>query len=601
MESTPAPSSVNAKIPNLLFHPQHGLCVERENLPLLKVPDNDFGRWFLRSRFEHMNATPEALEWFRRNDPAAMVSIPGLILTPRTYQLLALFRMRIGSYCLWFDMGLGKTFITIAYCLQHPGNLFIILCPLSVFVTWLDEIKKHVSIDVDVFFAHGSKKNKVLAELRAKPRKKKTFVITTYDTLKGIIDVVLDLKLDAIFMDEASEVKTMTAARTEAAHALVNGWVENNRFVESPFKNTPRFLLSGTPSTNKVSGYYSLYELIYRGATGCQNLFIFKQHYTELKKFMIIENFSIEGQKRVTHLFAENAQKWLENNNPPGEQQSYKALGYTFEERPRADGKYIKVIRTYNKETNVKNIAQLNKLTQTLAYTLTKEEVFKELPGKIFMRREIAMSEEQAKAYEELLTQNSTTLENQPFTFFGQTPHMKLHQIANGYLITPDRSVYYFKTQPKIDEALRIIEEAGKQKIIIWSPWVPQIKKTSETLTKEEIGHVLLYGATTPDARIEAVRKFQHDPDCNVLLSNQSVGGLGLNLAFGWLQIFMANWHEADIRDQAIDRQHRFGQQHCVTVMDLVSKDTLEPTVLANCERKTKIEGRILSMKELGA
>lgn len=142
----------------------------------------------------------------------------------------------------------------------------------------------------------------------------------------------------------------------------------------------------------------------------------------------------------------------------------------------------------------------------------------------------------------------------------------------------------------------QIIEEAGDQKIVIWSPLRPQIAQVSQFL-RQELGKkcLELHGGVAPKDREAIVHGFR-DTDANFMVANPVVGGLGLNLQFSWLQIFMSNWYSPDVRGQAEDRQHRIGQENPVCCLDLVTRGTLEAGILRTVLGEIKLEKTLISM-----
>ena len=563
-----------------------------QNGQRILLPNNDFGRWFVRSKYEKMTCSDAGKAWFQVNDPAVPKTLDGLLKEPRIYQRLALFRMKLGSCALWLDMGLGKTFISFMYALTVPQPYFLVVCPVSVFGVWSDQAAELLDpkLNVNFVIAHGPKRRQIVSELRAKKPSGKTFIITSYDSLETIRESLQYLDLGAIFFDEAQRIKYMTTGRTKTAHALVRAR-----------EDVPRFLLSGTPSTTKVVGYYSLYELIQQGATGCSSLFGFKQHFIETKKFMICRIPLSDGSERAVHIYADTADRWLQSNFPPGQTQSYAQLGYRFSENLRPNARHLKIMRFYNKETGIKNLPDLQRISTTWAYTLRKEDVMTELPEKTYETRTVDLTPVQKKAYSDLLLSSQAEIGSLKFSFRNTgSIHAKLHQIANGYLRTQD-AIHYFPEQSKMKELLELIEEAGDQKIVVWSPWIPQLDMIDKTLDAEKIDHVLVYGKTSAEARAAAITKFTTDANCKVFISNPSVGGIGLNLTCAHLEVFMSNWYQPDVRDQAEDRCHRQGQTNGVTIIDLIAENTIEAKILRDLRAKISTENAILSPKELGA
>lgn len=585
----------------LFFNPAKQPTILLPNGAQQIIPKTAFGAWYLRTRFKTLNASDEARDWFLSNNPLNIGDIPYLKTPPKDFQKLAIARMHISNCGLWLDMGLGKTLIYLAFCLQtyvQTGRvIYFVLCPLSVFATWEEQIAKHIehSLGVNLFFAHGPKRNDICAKLNAYDFKAPVFVVTTYETLESVREKLQNLKtrVGAIYFDEASRVKNIEAARTQAAHAFARNLYE-----------VPRFCASGTPSTASVTGYFSLYELIAPGASTCRTFFNFKKKFEESKKFYVVDVPEFNEETGSTlfvqkHVFADAQLNWLQRNQPPGSPASYFDLGYSLSERPENEHQ-LRISRVYNKPEGAKNLDQLKIITDTWAYALKKEDVLTDLPPKSFVRREIKMTEEQEKHYSDLLHFSRTEINATKFSFRHlNTPFSKLHQIANGYLMNGD-TVEFLKSQPKIDELLHIIEEAGSQKIVVWSPMIHQIKQVSQVMKKKNIRHVVMYGATSKNNRISAVHQFTTDPEVQIMVANPSVAGLGLNLQCAHLEVFLSNWYAPDVRDQAVDRCHRQGQSNAVTIIDLICENSLERKILNSLEASINLENEILSIEDLG-
>lgn len=590
-------SIVNVNFPLLSNNNPHGLCLRTNSTTTYAVSNDDFGAWWIASRVENLYCTPEALSWYQPRDPFALSFPEGLLYPPRDYHRIAYGRMRIGSAALWMDMGLGKTYVSLAFALKlflaRGTPYFLIVCPLSVFVTWMDEVIKFISPDLRpaVVIAHGTKRKKLLAALQAAQDNRPTFIVTTYETLGSISDILVSMgaHIGSIFFDEASLAKNFDAARSQHCHKLVNR-----------LGDTPRYLLSGTPSTANILGYYSLYELLYPGASNCENAYHFKARYLNEKKFLIVEQ-PVEGGFRPTHVYADGAEKWLQRNNPPGVSKTYWDDGWGFSYTPvQPDDKKIHILRSYAKADGVKNQEMFQCLTAQLSYTLKKEKVLKQLPPKSYVRRSVKMAPEQKKAYAEILASSRTEIGEQRFSFRNlSSPYAKLHQIANGYLINSQGDVHFFEEQPKLDDLKLILEETGDEKIIVWAPFIPMLEMTGKFLTKENVKHAVISGATPPQARMDRVRSFRDNPEHRVLLLNPAVGGMGLNLTCAHIEVFETNWYKPDVRNQAEDRTWRDGQEYPVTIIDQLSEGTLEKKILNNLLAHIDTEDQLLSIQDL--
>jgi SNF2 family DNA or RNA helicase len=75
------------------------------------------------------------------------------------------------------------------------------------------------------------------------------------------------------------------------------------------------------------------------------------------------------------------------------------------------------------------------------------------------------------------------------------------------------------------------------------------------------------HGGMKMDARDKAVKKFQEDKDCLILLAGLKAGGVGLNLTAGNRVIIIDLWWNQFVETQAFCRVYRIGQQREVEVV----------------------------------
>lgn len=565
-----------------------GVFVRLTPSTIFRLKDTLFSRWYLKARFPHLNATPAGTAWFTRI-PLENPSTTLMNFAPRNYQQIGIQRMALDPMSLFFDMGLGKTFMVLYYSMylfeRKNKNYFLIVCPNSLIGEWQEQIAIHLkaSVNPQIFVLHGTNRNKEAAKVRVADPARPIFVLTTYHTLKTVAAKIEMLPFSMFIADEASRIRYMSSAITKAAHVLRARWPEARCIP-----------LSGTPSTTKIEGYYSMFEFCWPNSTGFSNVFMFKKHFEIQKRFMITK---IEGKDK--HIFYEKKEAWLERNYPQGSEHTYAELGYSFSPSPRRANE-LPIIRVYDKTDGVQNLPQLQQMTERLAYSKKKEDVLTELPPKTYIVRSVEMSEEQRTAYHEVITTNRTVLENTVFSFNNMSsPHCKLHQIANGYLKNGN-DIYWFPEQPKIDALDDLLDGAENEKVIIWVPFIPLLERLEHHIRetrKEDV--ISIHGGVSAAKRTELIARFKDKNGVARMLGNPAAAGEGLNLFMSHLQVFYTNWTRADQRTQAEDRQHRLGQERGVMIYDLITRGTIEKKIHNNLKKKTEIEQTILSPQEL--
>jgi SNF2 family DNA or RNA helicase len=94
--------------------------------------------------------------------------------------------------------------------------------------------------------------------------------------------------------------------------------------------------------------------------------------------------------------------------------------------------------------------------------------------------------------------------------------------------------------------------------------------------------------------RAGAIRRFQEDAGCKVMVVSLLAGGVGIDLTSATVVIHYDRWWNAAREDQATDRVHRIGQTRGVEVVKLVTRGTLEERIDAIIARKARVLDDVL-------
>ncbi|MGP3948456.1 SNF2-related protein [Streptomyces sp. 7N604] len=215
---------------------------------------------------EPVAALADLVEFLRSGSRTSPVPSPrGLEATMRDYQHLGLAWLAnttdagFGAL-LADDMGLGKSLTALALHLhrrdqdRQAAGPTLIVCPASMVINWEREVHRFAP-SVPTLRYHGP--DRTLDE--ATPR---TVVITTYETLRRDIDVLVEQPFDMIVADEAQVIKNH---RTATAHAMRR------------IKPTVRIALTGTPVENNLTEAWSVMDWLNPGLFG--NLRTFRDQF----------------------------------------------------------------------------------------------------------------------------------------------------------------------------------------------------------------------------------------------------------------------------------------------------------------------------------
>lgn len=135
--------------------------------------------------------------------------------------------------------------------------------------------------------------------------------------------------------------------------------------------------------------------------------------------------------------------------------------------------------------------------------------------------------------------------------------------------------------------------EAG-HKILVFSQFSSMLEILRKRLGKEETACYLLTGSTPKEERSRLVQTFQKD-EVPVFLISLKAGGTGLNLTAADLVIHYDPWWNVAAQNQATDRTHRIGQDKQVTVIKLITKQTIEENILKLQERKRRLADQVVA------
>ena len=123
-------------------------------------------------------------------------------------------------------------------------------------------------------------------------------------------------------------------------------------------------------------------------------------------------------------------------------------------------------------------------------------------------------------------------------------------------------------------------------KVIVWVKYRAELD-----FIKENTSHQATYmdGRNTLKERHELLNEFASG-DSKMLVTNQAVGGTGLNLQFCNSQVFYNQSWDYILRQQAEDRIHRIGQTHECQYIDLQGDLKIEKMLQACLGRKKRLK-----------
>jgi SNF2 family DNA or RNA helicase len=250
---------------------------------------------------------------------------------------------------------------------------------------------------------------------------------------------------------------------------------------------------------------------------------------------------------------------------------------------------------TFKQIVGYRRLDELQKRLDNFSFRVTKEECL-DLPDKVYTRREVEMTAEQRKAYDQMkLMALSVIDQGIVSTNNALTQLMRLHQICCGHVKLDDGSEVDFPNN-RIDELLAALEEVDG-KVIIWANYRKDIERIKNRL-QHDYGMTAVasyYGDTEAEERQEIVTRFQDPGDSlRFFVGNPRTGGYGLTLTAAKTVIYYSNNFDLEVRLQSEDRAHRIGQTSKVTYIDLITAGTVDEHIVKALRNKINIASAVL-------
>jgi SNF2 family DNA or RNA helicase len=442
---------------------------------------------------------------------------------------------------LFADMGTGKSFMLInnVAMLYDKGKIngFLIVAPKGVYRNWFDtEIPKHLPDHVVYRMAIWN----------PSPRK------AEQKAMDELFTVTEDLKILVMNVEAFSTAKgTAYAKRFLLVHNAMMA-IDESTTIKTPgsarSKNTEkvgrgarfRRILTGSPVTKSPLDLYQQCAFLSDGCLDVSSYYVFQARYA----------VTVERQLN-THSFKQ-------------------IVGY-------------------------RRLDELKAKLDRFAFRVKKEDCL-DLPDKLYVKREVDLTPEQTKYYNEMKAFAMTQIDGGLVsTVNALTQIMRLHQIVCGHTKLDDGTVIELPNK-RLDELLAVVEETDG-KIIIWANYRHSLEAIKLALSKEygmnSVG--MYYGDTDDDERKRVLQEFQ-DPDSEMrfFVANQSTGGYGLTLTAANTTVYYSNSFDLEKRLQSEDRAHRIGQTKNVTYIDLMAVGTVDEKIVKTLRAKIDIATQVL-------
>ncbi len=442
---------------------------------------------------------------------------------------------------LFADMGTGKSFMLInnAAMLYDKGkiNAVLVVAPKGVYRNWYDtEIPKHLPEHI----VHR------MAIWSPSPRKAEA------KALDDLFVSTEDLKILCMNVEAFSTAKgTAFAKRFLFVHDAMM-IIDESTTIKTPgsarSKNTEkvgrgarfRRIATGSPVTKSPMDLYQQCAFLSDGCLNISSYYAFQARYA-----VVVE------RQLASHSFKQ-------------------IVGY-------------------------RRLDELKEKLDRFSFRVKKEECL-DLPDKLYVKREVDLTDEQMKAYNDMKAVAMALIDGgMVSTVNALTQLMRLHQIVCGHVKLDDGTIKELPNK-RIDELMAIVEETDG-KMIIWANYRHDIEAIKLALQKEYGMNSVAtyYGDTEAEERQRIVNRFQDPNDeLRFFVGNPSTGGYGLTLTAAATMVYYSNSFDLEKRLQSEDRAHRIGQTKNVTYIDLIAPGTVDEKIVKALRNKIDIATQVL-------
>lgn len=234
-----------------------------------------------------------------------------------------------------------------------------------------------------------------------------------------------------------------------------------------------------------------------------------------------------------------------------------------------------------------------------------KVSVAKDLPARIFMEQFIELDLPQRRQYDALEREFRRDVRAHIRASSVRQDHrLRMHIFG---LLTKLKQLCVYdpnsRTSAKMDwikEHLDELHPAGKdlrkcEKALVFTQYSNLVWDEWRLQRWVERYHPLRYDSTLSDTeRFAFLKKFQEDEKHRLAILGLRVGGTGLSLTRANHVIFLDQWWNPAVMQQAADRIHRFGQDRTCYITALVARDTIDERIVAILKRKQKLFDEIM-------
>ena len=239
--------------------------------------------------------------------------------------------------------------------------------------------------------------------------------------------------------------------------------------------------------------------------------------------------------------------------------------------------------------------ARLKAMISPFILRRRKEDVLRDLPQRLEQAVYAPMTQPQEKLYRAMEGKLAMELSETGERDFKEKQLRILAELTRMRQVccTPELCCEdYHGGSGKVELCMELLQNAvaSGHRVLVFSQFTSMLEHLMKAYGPDCL---YLSGKNTKEQRRSMVNRFQKG-EAPVFFISLKAGGTGLNLTAADTVIHVDPWWNVAAENQASDRAHRIGQTKVVTVLKLVTRNTIEERILALQERKSQLAESVL-------
>lgn len=245
-----------------------------------------------------------------------------------------------------------------------------------------------------------------------------------------------------------------------------------------------------------------------------------------------------------------------------------------------------------------RNLDEMQDIMAERATVVRKEDAL-DLPGVTDTTIHVELSGREKKSYSEMKKALATDLGRGNLASVGSrlTQMMRLRQITSGHL-PDDNGTVHSIGDSKIKTIRSLVNDtlAGESRVVIFCQFTHEINALAKALDVAGTEVMKIQGATPKEERVQLRQRFgSDDPARIVMVAQITTMSLAVNeLVTASNAVFGSMTLQRDDYVQAKDRLNRLGQSKPVTFWHVVAPGTVDEVILQAHQDRTNLESAVL-------